>query len=141
MGWCYDMYPSAKTAKQFAQEIFDGYNKETKYGEITLKPIKYSLRGRVVYVLFHAYDDKGNKVGNHIALNLISKDDGCWGEKPLDETAGVYTSPPPPKSWIEDTPAILNGWIFSSRQSWASHYKSNPKMSEILTLCKQHSRS
>ena len=96
MGWCYETYPSGKTAKQFAEELFNGYRNETKYGDYIIKPTKYSLRGRVVYVLMHAFDDKGNKIGNHIALHHIRKDQGCWGEKSMTENMGVWTNPPPP---------------------------------------------
>lgn len=83
MGW------TSSYSWKTKQDVMDEVLSSTYWGK-KINVLKHSLRGNCLWVLAeHTREDLKGK-NQFISLFLLSKNDGCYAYKPMDESCGPY---------------------------------------------------
>ncbi len=110
MGWTYNAHPCSK--ESFVKQIL------MESGAI----LAHSVRGNRLWTI---YQPKGSEADPFILLFLLSRSNGCWGYKDMDETMGPYFFDCP-LSFLDIVPEPEKGCHLSlgeTGKSWRDHVR------------------
>jgi len=89
MGWLFEYQTEDMRRKDYAAYLLRGNCVHMHPGG-SVRPVASSLQGNCFWVVLESYRKDTGQISQWIALFLLSRNDGCWGYKDMDEDMHPY---------------------------------------------------
>lgn len=92
MGWTFEYGTRWLSRKEYAENIIRECTATWEHNgqKFSTRPLAHSLRGNDLWVVMERTHHNTGEVNTWIALYRLSKHEGMWGYKDMDEDCGPY---------------------------------------------------